>query len=33
MNGIMNDNQLAIVEKYDFDDPLIQKIDSLIDKP
>ena len=27
----MNDNQLTIVKEYEFDDPLIQKIDSLID--
>ena len=31
MNGIMNENQLTIVKEYDFDNPLIQKIYSLID--
>ena len=31
MNGIMNENQLTIVKEYKFDNPLIQKIDSLID--
>ena len=31
MNGIMNENQLTIVKKYEFDNPLIQKIDSMID--
>ena len=31
MNGIMNENQLAIVKEYEFDKPLIQKIDSIID--
>ena len=29
MNGILNEN--VIVKKYEFDNPLIQKIDSLID--
>ena len=29
MNGILNEN--AIVKEYEFDNPLIQKIDSLID--
>ena len=32
MDGILNKNQLTIVEEYKFDKPLIQKIDSLIDK-
>ena len=32
MNGIMNENQLTVVKKYEFNNPLIQKIDSLIDK-
>ena len=32
MNGMMNDNQLTIVKEYEFDSPLIQKIDSIIDK-
>ena len=27
----MNKNQLTVVKEYEFDDPLIQKIDSLID--
>ena len=31
MNGIMNENQLSIVEEYEFDKPLIEKIDSLIE--
>ena len=31
MNGIMNENQLTIVKEYEFDNPLIQKIDSLFD--
>ena len=31
MNGIMNENQLTIVKEYEFNDPLIQKIDSLFD--
>ena len=31
MVGIMNDNQLTIVKEYEFDNPRIQKIDSLID--
>ena len=29
MNGILNEN--VIVKEYEFDNPLIQKIDSLID--
>ena len=29
MNGILNKN--VIVKEYEFDNPLIQKIDSLID--
>ena len=32
MDGILNKNQLTIVEEYKFDKPRIQKIDSLIDK-
>ena len=32
MDFIMNKNQLIIVKEYEFDNPLIQKIDSLIDK-
>ena len=31
MNGIMNKNQLTVVKEYDFDKPLIQKIESIID--
>ena len=27
----MNENQLTIVKEYEFDNPLIQKIDSIID--
>ena len=30
MDGIMNENQLTIVEEYEFEKPPIQKIDSLI---
>ena len=31
MDGIMNKNQLTIVKEYEFDNPLIHKIDSIID--
>ena len=31
MNGILNKNQLTIVREYEFNKPLIQKIDYLID--
>ena len=31
MNGIMNENQLTNVKDYEFDNPFIQKIDSIID--
>ena len=31
MNGVVNQNQLTFVKEYEFDNPLIQKIDSLID--
>ena len=31
MNGIMNETQLTIVKEYEFDNPLITKIDSIID--
>ena len=31
MNGTMNENQLTIVKEYEFDNPPIQKMDSLID--
>ena len=30
MNGIMNDNQLTVVKEYEFKNPLIQNIDSII---
>ena len=30
MDGIMNKNQLTVVKEYEFDNPLIQKIDSII---
>ena len=32
MYGIMNNNQLTVVKEYNFDNPLIQNIDSIIDK-
>ena len=32
MNGIMNQNQLTVVKEYEYDNPLIQNIDSIIDK-
>ena len=31
MNGILNKNQLAVVKEYEYNKPLIQKIDSLND--
>ena len=31
MDGIRNENQLTNVKKYEFDKPLIQKIDYIID--
>ena len=31
MDGMVNENQLTIVKEYEFDNPLIQKIDSIID--
>ena len=31
MNGITNENQLTNVKEYEFDNAVIQKIDSLID--
>ena len=31
MNGVINENQLTIVKKYEFDKPPIHKIDSIID--
>ena len=32
MNGIMNQNQLTVVKEYEFDNPIIQNIDSIINK-
>ena len=32
MNGIMNKNRLTVVIEYEFKNPLIQNIDSIIDK-
>ena len=32
MNGIMNQNQLTVVKEYEFDNPFIQNIDSIINK-
>ena len=32
MDGIINENELTIVKKYEFDNPLIQNVDSIIDK-
>ena len=32
MNGIMNQNQLTVVKEYEFDNPLFQSIDSIINK-
>ena len=31
MDGILNKNQLTIVKEYEFDNPLIHKVDSIID--
>ena len=31
MDGMMNENQLTVVKEYNYVNPLIQKIDSLID--
>ena len=31
MNGIMNKNQLTVVKEYEFEKPLTQEIDSIID--
>ena len=31
MDGIMNENQLTIVKENEFDEPLIQKTDSIVD--
>ena len=32
MNGIINENKLTVVKEYEFENPLIQNIDSIIDK-
>ena len=32
MNGIFNENKLTVVKEYEFDNPLIQNIDSIISK-
>ena len=32
MNGIINENKLTVVKEYEFDNPLIQNIDSIINK-
>ena len=32
MNGIFNENKLTVVKEYEFKNPLIQNIDSIIDK-
>ena len=32
MNRIINENKLSIVKEYEFESPLIQNIDSIIDK-
>ena len=32
MNGIINKDKLTIVKEYEFENPLIQNIDSIIDK-
>ena len=32
MNGIINENKLTVVKEYEFKNPLIQNIDSIIDK-
>ena len=32
MDGIMNENQLTIFKENEFDNPLIQKIDSIINE-
>ena len=31
MDGMMNENHLTIVKRYEFNNPLIQQVDSLID--
>ena len=32
MNGIINENKLTVVKEYEIDNPLIQNIDSIINK-
>ena len=32
MNGLINENKLTVVKEYAFENPLIQNIDSIIDK-
>ena len=32
MNGIKNQNHLTVVREYEFDNPFIQNIDSIINK-
>ena len=32
MNALINENELRVVKKYEFDTPVITKLDSLIDK-
>ena len=32
MNALINENELSFVKEYEFINPLIQNIDSLIDK-
>ena len=32
MNEIINENKLFVVKEYEFDNPLIQNINSIIDK-
>ena len=32
MNGIINENKLSIVKEYEFENPLIQNIDFIINK-
>ena len=32
MNALINENELKVVKKYEFDNPVITEIDSIIDK-
>ena len=32
MDGIINENKLTVVKEYKFDNPIIQNIDSIINK-